>query len=126
MVRRRHAVVLAVALAALAGLQIALAMQGGLVGFVAVFVLYSVVLGISETPASTILHRCVADRQRSTMLSLRSLIQQSGGALGLILAGAVAELYSTPIAWMAGAAFLIIAVMLALVLARRLAAEWDA
>ena len=126
MVRRRHAVVLAVALAALAGLQIALAMQGGLVGFVAVFVLYSVVLGISETPASTILHSCVLDRQRSTMLSLRSLIQQSGGALGLILAGAVAELYSTPIAWMAGAAFLIIAVMLALVLARRLAAEWDA
>ncbi|WP_298432172.1 MFS transporter [uncultured Jannaschia sp.] len=123
--RRRHAVTLAATFACLAAAQIALALQGGIVGFVAVFVLYSVILGVSETPASSILHRCVEDRQRSTMLSLRSLIQQLGAALGLLLAGAVAEIYSTPIAWMVGAAFLIVAVMLILVLASRLATDAD-
>ncbi|RVT85935.1 MFS transporter [Rhodobacteraceae bacterium CCMM004] len=121
--KRRHAMTLAAAFACLAGAQIALALQGNIIGFVAVFVLYSVILGISETPASSILHRCVEDRQRSTMLSLRSLIQQLGGALGLILTGTVAEIYSTPTAWIVGAVFLVIAVMLILVLVRRLAVD---
>lgn len=121
--RRRHAITLAAAFACLAGVQIALALQGSIVGFVTVFILYSVLLGVSETPASSILHRCVEDRQRSTMLSLRSLIQQLGAALGLILAGAIAEVYSTPAAWIVGAAFLVIAVILIGILAKRLAAQ---
>ncbi|MBV2361001.1 MFS transporter [Thalassococcus sp. CAU 1522] len=121
--RRRHAVTLAVAFACMAGVQIALALQGGIVGFLLVFIVYSVVLGVSETPASSILHGCVEDRQRSTMLSLRSLIQQLGAALGLILAGAIADVYSTPTAWIVGAAFLVIAVILIGILAKRLAAE---
>lgn len=125
MFRRRHAMTLAATLACLAGVQIALAGQGGIIGFVAVFILYSVILGVSETPASSILHRCVEDRQRSTMLSLRSLIQQLGAAFGLVLAGALAEVYSTPVAWVVGAGFLLIAVVLTLVLARRLAAQGD-
>lgn len=120
---RRHAMTLAAAFACMAGVQIALAFQGGIVGFVTVFILYSVVLGIAETPASSILHRCVEDRQRSTMLSLRSLIQQLGAALGLILAGAIAEVYSTPVAWMVGAMFLVVAVILIGILAKRLGAE---
>jgi MFS family permease len=121
--RRRHAMTLAASFACLAGVQIALAWQGNIIGFVAVFVLYSVILGVTETPASSILHRCVDDGQRSTMLSLRSLIQQLGGALGLVLAGTVAEIYATPIAWSVGAVLLVIAVMLSLVLVRRLAVE---
>ncbi|CDZ66003.1 Uncharacterized MFS-type transporter YxaM [Neorhizobium galegae bv. orientalis] len=121
--RRRHAITLAAAFACLAGVQIALALQGSIVGFVTVFILYSVLLGVSETPASSILHRCVEDRQRSTMLSLRSLIQQLGAALGLILAGAIAEVYSTPTAWIVGAVFLVIAAILIGILAKRLAAQ---
>lgn len=123
--KRRHAITLAATFACLACVQIALALQGGIIGFVTVFVLYSVILGVSETPASSVLHRCVEDRQRSTMLSLRSLIQQLGAALGLVLAGAVAEIYSTPIAWIFGAMFLFIAGILTLVLVKRLAAEAD-
>ncbi|MEO0634598.1 MAG: MFS transporter [Pseudomonadota bacterium] len=119
---RRHAVTLAAAFAGLAGLQIALAWQGSVTGFATLFIVYSVVLGVAETPASSILHRCVNDHQRSTMLSLRSLIQQLGAALGLILAGALAELYATPTAWRVGAVFLGIAVILTGVLARRLGA----
>ncbi|QEW23062.1 multidrug resistance protein [Marinibacterium anthonyi] len=121
--RRRHAMTLATAFACMAGVQIALALQGNIAGFVTVFILYSVLLGVCETPASSILHRCVEDRQRSTMLSLRSLIQQLGAALGLILAGAIAEVYSTPAAWMVGAVFLGIAVILIGILAKRLASE---
>ena len=121
--KRRHATTLAAAFAGLAVVQIALALQGGIIGFVVVFILYSVCLGITETPASSILHRCVEDHQRSTMLSLRSLMQQLGGALGMVFAGAVAEIYSTPTAWIIGAVFLLVAVFLISVLARRLAAE---
>ncbi|MEM6372917.1 MAG: MFS transporter [Pseudomonadota bacterium] len=123
--RRRHAMTLAAAFACLAGVQIALALQGGIIGFVAVFVLYSVILGISETPASSILHRCVEDSQRSTMLSLRSLIQQLGAALGLLVAGAVADIYSTPFAWVLGGGFLAVAAVLSVVLAKRLARDGD-
>lgn len=123
--RRRHAVTLSAIFASLAVVQIALAMQGGIAGFVGIFLLYSIILGASETPASSILHRCVEDRQRSTMLSLRSLIQQLGAATGLVMAGAIAEIYSTPLAWIVGSAFLLAAMALCLVLARRLAADAD-
>ena len=118
---RRHAITLGATFFCLAGVQIALALQGSIIGFVTVFILFSVILGVIETPASSILHRCVEDRGRSTMLSLRSLIQQLGAALGLVLAGAVAEIYSTPFAWIVGAMFLFIAVVLALALVKRLA-----
>ena len=121
--KRRHAMTLAATFVCLAGVQIALALQGSIISFVTVFVLYSVLLGVSETPASSILHRCVEDRQRSTMLSLRSLIQQLGAAFGLILAGTVAEIYSTPVAWIVGAVFLFIAAILILVLVKGLAVE---
>ncbi|NNK67454.1 MAG: MFS transporter [Rhodobacteraceae bacterium] len=121
--RRRHEITLAAAFACMVGVQIALALQGSIVGFVTIFILYSIVIGVSETPASSILHRCVEDRQRSTMLSLRSLIQQLGAALGLILAGAIAEVYSTPTAWMVGAVFLVVAVILIGILAKRLTTE---
>ena len=89
------------------------------------FILYSVFLGVSETPASSILHRYVEDRQRSTMLSLRSLVQQLGAALGLILAGFIAEVYSTPTAWVIGSVFLVLAVLLISILAKRLTSEND-
>ena len=117
--KRRHAVTLAAIFACLAAVQVALAMQGGIGGFVGVFIVYSILLGASETPASSVLHRCVEDRQRSTMLSLRSLIQQLGAALGLVLVGAVAEVYSTSVAWIFGAGFLVMAVILTGVLALR-------
>ena len=121
--KRRHAITLAAAFACMAGVQIALAFQVSIFGFVTVFILYSVVIGVSETPASSILHSCVEDQQRSTILSLRSLIQQLGAALGLILAGAIAEVYSTPTAWMVGAMFLVVAVILIGILAKRLTSE---
>lgn len=122
---RRNAMTLAATFICLTGVQIALALQGSVAGFVAVFILYSVILGVSETPASSILHRYVEDRQRSTMLSLRSLIQQLGATLGLVMVGAIAEVHSTLIAWIVGAVFLLVAAILTLVLVNRLAVEAD-
>ncbi|MDW4497976.1 MFS transporter [Sulfitobacter sp. D35] len=123
--RRRHAMTLAAVFVCMAGVKIALSLQGSIVGFATVFILYSVLLGASETPASSVLHGCVEDRQRSTMLSLRSLIQQLGAALGLVFAGALAEVYSTPTAWVAGAVLLVGAVALMGTLAKRLASAVD-
>ncbi|WP_299919225.1 MFS transporter [uncultured Roseobacter sp.] len=119
MFRRRHAVTLSLALACLAALQIAMALQGSILGFVGVFILYSVIFGVIETPASSILHSCVENHQRSTLLSLRSLVQQFGAALGLMLVGGLAEGYSLPIAWVGATAFIVIAALLAGGLARR-------
>ena len=118
--RRRHAFTLAATFACLAFVQTALALQSGIVGFAAVFILYAVFLGVAETPASSVLHSCVEDRQRSTMLSLRSLMQQLGAAFGLLIAGAIAELYSASVAWIFGVGFLVIAATLTGVLVRRL------
>ena len=118
--RRRHALTLAATFACLAFVQTALALQSGIVGFAAVFILYAVFLGVAETPASSVLHSCVEDRQRSTMLSLRSLMQQLGAAFGLLIAGAIAELYSASVAWIFGVGFLVIAATLTGVLVRRL------
>ncbi|MGX9355886.1 MFS transporter [Roseobacteraceae bacterium S113] len=123
--KRRHAVTLAGVFAGLALVQVILAMQDSIVGFVCIFLLYSIILGASETPASSILHSCVEDRQRSTMLSLRSLIQQLGAAIGLVMAGALADVYSTSLAWSVGAVFLLVAMALSLVLAKRLAAKTE-
>ncbi|WP_171208304.1 MFS transporter [Ruegeria sp. HKCCA6948] len=123
--KRQHAMTLAAAFACMAVFQIALALQANIVGFALVLIVYSVALGVSETPASSVLHKCVEDHQRSTMLSLRSLIQQLGAALGLILAGAIAELYSTPTAWIVGAVFLVLSVVLIAILAKRLGAGID-
>ncbi|MBO9475986.1 MFS transporter [Shimia sp. R11_0] len=120
---RQPALTLAATFACLAGVQIALSLQGDIFGFGTVFILFSVLLGISETPASSLLHRCVTDDQRSTMLSLKSLIQQLGAALGLVLVGAVAEAYTTPVAWGLAAVFLCVAAMLSLGLAKRLISE---
>jgi MFS transporter, DHA1 family, quinolone resistance protein len=120
MFKRRNAVTLSVAFACLAALQLALAFQGDIIGFVGIFILFSIVLGATETPASSILHACVENNQRSTMLSLRSLVQQLGAAFGLMAVGGLAEGYSMPIAWMGGASFLIIAVLLTGALAKRI------
>lgn len=118
--KRQHAVSLSVVFASLAAIQVAMAYQGHIIGFVSMFILFSIVLGATETPASSILHACVENHQRSTILSLRSLVQQLGAAFGLLMVGGIAEGYSLPVAWIGGAGFLMIAVVLTGILAKRL------
>ena len=109
---RQTAVTLSAALACLLALQIILACQSNITGFVLVFTLFSLVLGVMETPASSLLHSCVENHQRSTLLSLRSLVQQLGAAFGLMVVGVFAQSYTVSIAWIVAAAFLGLAVIL--------------
>ena len=114
---RRHAVTLAAVLGALALCQVALAWQGTLAGFALAFLLFSVVLGLSESPAASILHAHAPDDRRSTILSVQSLLKQLGGMAGLLILGWVGEAEGVGTAWIAGTVGLGAAAVLAVFLA---------
>lgn len=116
----RHALMLAAVLAALIVCQIALALQASLIGFIAVFLMFSVVLGLSESPAASILHAYAPNNRRSTILSVQSLLKQLGAMVGLLVLGAVGEREGVDIAWIVGAFSLVAAVALAMLLAWQL------
>ena len=115
----RHPAMLAVVLGALVLCQIALAWQGTLAGFTGAFLLFSVVLGLSESPAASILHVHAPDDRRSTILSVQSLLKQLGGMAGLLVLGWIGERDGVGTAWIAGTVALGAAVALAIVLARQ-------
>ncbi|MEM9579866.1 MAG: MFS transporter [Pseudomonadota bacterium] len=117
--RRRHALTLAAVLGALILCQITLALQGALIGFIAAFLLFSVVLGLSESPAAAILHDHVPDNRRSTILSVQSLLKQLGAMLGLLTLGWIGETQGVSAAWIAGAFSLGVASVFAILLTKR-------
>ena len=88
------------------------------VGVLTATYFYSTAAGAWLTPRiarwfnSSILHHCVEDGQRSTMLLLRSLVQQLGAALGLVMAGSIVGQSATATAWMVGALCLVLAAIL--------------
>lgn len=117
--KRRHATTLAVVLSALALCQVALAAQGTLVGFIGVFLLFSVGLGLTDSPAASILHAHVPDNRRSTILSVQSLLKQFGAMVGLITLGWIGQTTGVRVAWIAGAGGLGVAAALAILLGRQ-------
>lgn len=117
---RSHAVTLAGVLAALVVCQIALAVQASLIGFIVVFLIFAVVLGLSESPAASILHAYAPDNRRSTIISVQSLLKQLGAMVGLLVLGSVGEAAGVDIAWIAGALTVAAAVVLAIFLARQM------
>jgi len=117
--RRRHALTLAAVLGALILCQITLALQGSLIGFIVAFLLFSVVLGLSESPAAAILHDHVPDSRRSTILSVLSLLKQLGAMLGLLALGWIGETEGVSVAWIAGGGGLGVATFLAILLAKQ-------
>ena len=116
---RRHAATLAAVLGALAFCQILLALQGSLTGFIGAFLLFSVVLGLTESPAASILHANVPDDRRSTILSVQSLLKQLGAMVGLLVLGRIGETAGVGAAWIAGAVGLGAAAALAIPLVGR-------
>lgn len=117
--KHRNAATLAAVLGALVVCQIALALQESLMGFILVFLLFSVVLGLSESPAASILHAYAPDNRRSTILSVQSLLKQLGATVGLLILGWIGESEGVGVAWIAGAASLGAAAALAILLARQ-------
>ncbi len=118
--RRRHAVTLAAVLSALIVCQIALALQASLAGFIVVFLTFSVLLGLSESPAASILHAYAPDNRRSTILSVQSLFKQLGAMAGLLVLGRVGETEGVDVAWLVGTFGLAAAATLAILLARQM------
>lgn len=117
--RRRHAAMLAALLGALIVCQIALALQGTLLGFIGAFLLVSVVLGLSESPAASIMHAHVPDNRRSTILSVQSLLKQLGAMVGLLFLGRIGETEGVGTAWITGSVGLGAAAALAILLVRQ-------
>lgn len=116
---RRHAATLAAVLGALVICQILLALQGSLPSFVGAFLLFSVVLGLTESPAASLLHAQVPDHRRSTILSVQSLLKQLGAMVGLLVLGSVGETDGVGAAWITGAVGLGAAAALAILLTRQ-------
>jgi sugar phosphate permease len=96
-----------------------LAVQGSFHGFIGVFLLFSVALGLSESPAASILHAYVPDNSRSTILSVQSLLKQFGAMVGLLVLGWIGEAEGVGIAWITGTLGLGAAVALAILLSRQ-------
>ncbi len=118
--QHRHAVMLTAILGSLLVCQLALAQQTSLTGFIVAFLVFSVGLGLLESPAASILHTFAPDSRRSTILSIQSLLKQLGAMVGLLVLGVVSETKGIDIAWVAGALGLVAAAALALLLARML------
>ena len=95
-----------------------MALQGALIGFIVAFLLVSTVLGLSESPAASILHACVPDNRRSTILSVQSLLKQLGAMVGLLVLGWIGERGGVGLAWITGAIGLGAAAALAVLLGR--------
>lgn len=117
--KRRNAATLAAVLGALIVCQIALALQESLIGFIVTFLLFSIVLGLSESPAASILHTYAPDNRRSTILSVQSLLKQLGAMVGLLMLGWIGETKGVGFAWITGAASLGVAAIIAILLARQ-------
>jgi MFS transporter, DHA1 family, quinolone resistance protein len=117
--KRRHAAMLAAVLGVLIVCQIALALQGSLIGFIVAFLLFSVALGLTESPAASILHAYVPDNRRSTILSVQSLLKQLGALVGLLILGWVGETEGVGVAWITGSVALGAAATLTILLARQ-------
>lgn len=115
----RDAMMLGAVLAGLALCQIVLAWQGTLWGLIGAFLAFSVLLGLAESPAASLLHAHAPDDRRSTLLSLQSLVKQMGGMVGLLVLGSIGDRAGVPTAWTAGAAALGAASLLAFTLAAR-------
>ena len=119
-VEGRDATMLGTVLTGLVLCQIALAWQGTLWGFAGAFLAFSVMLGLAESPAASLLHAHSPDDRRSTVLSVQSLMKQLGAMAGLLVLGGIGERTGVPAAWTAGAAALGVAAILAFALSSRL------
>ena len=87
---------------------------------VALFALNSI-WGAQGAPGDSLFHDYVPDDKRSTLLSLKSVIGQMGGLLGMLSLGYVAEEYGIATAWQIAGVIVIISSLILLVLPKRMA-----
>ena len=95
-----------------------LAMQGGLLGFSAVYLLVYFIAGLEDSPFSTIFNNQVPSEARSTLISFRSLMLQLGGVVGAVIIGYLADTTSIPVAWTLAGVVLLVSAVAFLMLSR--------
>ena len=104
--RGRLSVVVATLRIVSGGLFVVLALQHRLAAFTAVYLTLFSLNGLASSPEETLFNQAVPGAVRSTLLSFRSLFLQTGGAIGALVLGVVAEHRSIPLAWqIAGVVF---------------------
>jgi MFS family permease len=84
---------------AIGGTLILLALQGGVWGFAAIYLLFFLLVGVEGSPFAAMFNSNVPSERRSTLLSLQSLVLQVGGLIGTLVMGYVAQVFSFGTAW---------------------------
>ena len=81
--------------------------QGQFIGFLVLYSCHTLFWGIGEPAYERLFHERVPDHLRSSLTSSQSLVMQTGGVLGALGLGALADATSVALAWsLAGAIFL--------------------
>lgn len=100
--RGRLSVVVATLRIVSGGLFVVLALGHSLGAFTAVYLILFSMNGLASSPEETLFNQAVPGSVRSTLLSFRSLFLQTGGAIGSLVLGFVAEHRSIRLAWQIG------------------------
>jgi MFS transporter, DHA1 family, quinolone resistance protein len=79
---------------------IVFALQQGVYGFFAAYLLLYLIVGAMAAPMLTVLHQNANDGMRSTLLSMKSLFQQMGALIGALVGAGIAQSYGINIAWL--------------------------
>ena len=89
-----------------------LAMQSGIIMFSIFYITLFMFNGVLNSPESAIFNREIPSEKRSTLLSFASLFSQSGGIIGSVLMGFLAQTFSIKIAWMIASAVITLSALL--------------
>lgn len=83
------------------GLAIVLfAFQYRIYGFFLAYVLLYLIAGSMAAPMTTVVQQAAEDDVRSTLLSMKSVVQQFGGLVGVLAGAQVAQIYGINVAWL--------------------------
>jgi MFS family permease len=83
-----------------------LVLQKNIAGFAVFYFILFFFNGVSGSPEQALFHRLISSERRSSLLSLQSLFLQTGGALGTLGAGFLAQHFGITWAWIPGAILL--------------------
>jgi len=87
---------------------IILAFQSSLIPFIIIFLFLNLFASMHESPYKSIFNENIDSKRRSSVLSLESLIMESGGLIGVLIAGVISEYFSIRNAWcLSGVIFII-------------------
>ena len=111
LLRKRYALVAALAEAAQASFLILLALQTNILAAAPLFWLVYFSRGVMNSPSSTLINNEIPSDKRSSILSIRSLALSLGGVLGSVVLGFVADRFSLSFAWIVAGVGVLVAVM---------------